>query len=271
MNDPQRNDERLLELLADRSLFELSAEEQAELRALLANSNIDPDSFEATAALAAAAFTPASHEPLPAHLRQKITAAAPAHLAATRKSTPLASTSRTLATPANRTPTSRGARFRETLAWFAAAACLVLSLFTWSASHRATNLTASEARAALLREAPDATKLDWTATPDPTAKGATGNVVWSNAKQQGYLDFKGLAKNDPKVNQYQLWIFDAKQDERYPIDGGVFDIDSTTGDVIIPINAKLHVVDPTMFAITVEKPGGVVVSSRDRIALLAKK
>ena len=73
-----------------------------------------------------------------------------------------------------------------------------------------------------------------------------------------------------KETQYQLWIFDAKQDERYPIDGGVFDVDPQSGDVIVPIRAKLHVVDPKMFAVTVEKPGGVVVSSRDRIALLAK-
>ena len=55
----------------------------------------------------------------------------------------------------------------------------------------------------------------------------------------------------------------------------MFDVDSTdldkaTGDVIVPIRAKLHVVDPKIFAVTVEKPGGVVVSSRDRIALLAK-
>ncbi len=271
MNDPQHNDERLLELLADRSLFELSADQQAELRALLANSNIDPDSFDSAAALAAAALTPVSHEPLPAHLRQKIAAAAPAHLATARKSTTPSSATQTFVAPASRTSLSRGIRFQEVVAWCAAAACLMFAFYNWSATQRATNLTASEARAALLREAPDATTFDWTATPDPTAKGATGNVVWSNAKQQGYLDFKGLAMNDPKVNQYQLWIFDGNQDERYPIDGGVFDIESMTGDVIVPINAKLHVVDPKMFAITVEKPGGVVVSSRERIALLAKR
>jgi hypothetical protein len=271
MNESERINQRLLDLLADQSLFELSAAEQAELRTLLANSNIAAESFETTAALAAAALTPAAHEPLPAHLAQKIAAAAPAHLATARKSAPPTSTSQSFVTLASRAPSSPATRLRETLAWFAAAACLLFALYTWSASHRDTNLTASEARATLLREAPDATKIDWTATPDPTAKGATGNVVWSNAKQQGYLDFKGLAKNDPKVNQYQLWIFDANQDERYPIDGGVFNIDSTTGDVVIPINAKLHVVDPKMFAITVEKPGGVVVSSRERIALLAKK
>jgi hypothetical protein len=39
--------------------------------------------------------------------------------------------------------------------------------------------------------------------------------------------------------------------------------------VIIPITAKLEVRDPAMFAVTIEKPGGSVVSSRDRIVVLA--
>ncbi|MBK6751223.1 MAG: hypothetical protein IPG67_14780 [Acidobacteria bacterium] len=38
------------------------------------------------------------------------------------------------------------------------------------------------------------------------------------------------------------------------------------GDVIIPIDAKLKAKNPAMFAITVEKPGGVVVSDRKKIA-----
>ena len=37
-----------------------------------------------------------------------------------------------------------------------------------------------------------------------------------------------------------------------------------------PINAKLFVQDDFMFAITMKKPGGVVVSSRERLPLLAK-
>ena len=38
----------------------------------------------------------------------------------------------------------------------------------------------------------------------------------------------------------------------------------------MPIQAKLHVEEVYMFAITIEKPGGVVVSSRERLPLLAK-
>ncbi len=41
-------------------------------------------------------------------------------------------------------------------------------------------------------------------------------------------------------------------------------------EVVVPIAAKLDVARPYMFAITIEKPGGVVVSSRKRLPLLAK-
>jgi hypothetical protein len=100
----------------------------------------------------------------------------------------------------------------------------------------------------------------------------TGDVVWSDARQEGYLRFRGLPANDPKRYQYQLWIFDAGRDERFPVDGGVFDIARVTadGDVIVPIRAKLPVGRPGLFAVTRERPGGVVVSDRKEIACLAK-
>jgi len=80
----------------------------------------------------------------------------------------------------------------------------------------------------------------------------------------------GLAANDPGEFQYQLWIFDQGRDERFPVDGGVFDVPSGADEVIVPISAKLDVDRPYLFAVTVEKPGGVVVSSRERIAILAQ-
>jgi len=53
------------------------------------------------------------------------------------------------------------------------------------------------------------------------------------------------------------------------VDGGVFDI-TDDGKVIVPIEAKLPVGAPTLFAITVERPGGVVVSDQGRIAMVGK-
>jgi len=97
----------------------------------------------------------------------------------------------------------------------------------------------------------------------------SGDIVWSDAKQQGYIRLTGLPKNDPSAAQYQLWIFDENQNPKTPIDGGVFDV-TADGEVIIPVNAKLKVRNPSLFAITVEKPGGVVVSLQERVAALAK-
>jgi anti-sigma-K factor RskA len=83
--------------------------------------------------------------------------------------------------------------------------------------------------------------------------------------------FRGLKSNDPSQSQYQLWIFDANRDDRYPVDGGVFDIPAGgTGEIIVPISARLNIDKVTLFAITVERPGGVVVSDRSRLPLLAK-
>jgi anti-sigma-K factor RskA len=117
---------------------------------------------------------------------------------------------------------------------------------------------------------PDTISLSFKPGPDPDGKTVSGTLVWSAHAQKGYLRFRGLPKNDPSKGQYQLWIFDSKQDERYPIDGGIFDIDTATGEAIVAIDARLKVVEPKLFAVTIEKPGGVVVSSRDRIVALAQ-
>ena len=50
----------------------------------------------------------------------------------------------------------------------------------------------------------------------------------------------------------------------------MFDVDPKTGDVIVPITARVTVREAALFAVTVEKPGGVVVSKRERIILTAK-
>jgi hypothetical protein len=42
------------------------------------------------------------------------------------------------------------------------------------------------------------------------------------------------------------------------------------GEVVIPINAKLQVRKPKMFAVTAEKPGGVVVSKQGKVMAIAK-
>lgn len=164
-------------------------------------------------------------------------------------------------------------RRRFPVAWVAAAASMAIAvgagLYARDATKAERSPAPGEARSQLLASAGDVRTLAWTATADAAAKGASGDVVWSAAQQRGYMRFVGLAANDRTAWQYQLWIFDRARDQAYPIDGGVFDVTSS-GEVIVPITAKLHVDDATLFAVTVERPGGVVVSKRERIVVTAK-
>ncbi|MEM6458342.1 MAG: anti-sigma factor [Planctomycetota bacterium] len=101
------------------------------------------------------------------------------------------------------------------------------------------------------------------AVREPGYEQVTGRVAWSDAAQAGYLVFEGLPVNDPAETQYQLWIVDPQRDE-LPVDGGVFDVAehlAADGRAYVPIDAKLPVASPAAFAVTVEKPGGVVRSA----------
>ena len=96
-----------------------------------------------------------------------------------------------------------------------------------------------------------------------------GEMVWAAGEQHGVMSLTGLAPNDPAESQYQLWIFDADRDERYPVDGGVFDV-PVSGETVVPFAPRVPVGRATLFAVTVERPGGVVVSDRSRLPAVAK-
>ena len=130
-------------------------------------------------------------------------------------------------------------------------------------------LTPAEERAAMLSK-PDALKVSLGVTKEPAAAGATGDVVWDPVKQRGFVRFVGLKPNDPQLHQYQLWIFDGQRDQRYPVDGGVFDVPADAVEMVVPIRAALQVHDPKAFAVTLEKPGGVVVSDLSHVIALGK-
>ena len=84
------------------------------------------------------------------------------------------------------------------------------------------------------------------------------------------MTFRDLPPNDPTRRQYQLWIVDGKRDAAHPVDGGVFDMPNGQTDVVIPIDPKILVHDAQAFVVTVETVGGVVVSDREQIVVLAK-
>lgn len=162
--------------------------------------------------------------------------------------------------------------------WLAAAAMLALWLRGPSTPTAgvaaAPTATAASAAASWVRDSLIAvdsaiTRIAWAPTADSTALGASGDVVWSTRAQRGVMRLIGLKSNDVKRWQYQLWIFDKTRDQRYPVDGGVFDVPAGATEVFVPIHARVPVGSAIMFAVTVEPPGGVVVSTRERVALLA--
>jgi hypothetical protein len=169
----------------------------------------------------------------------------------------------------------------STSGWYAAAACLLLAVVGWwprieSAGHGLTHgispLEPAAERARLQLIAHDGSQLGrwpWQAESGLPA-GVEGEVVWSGTRQQGYLTLTGLEANDPRLQQYQLWIVDASRDERYPVDGGVFDVPAGARHVTVPVHPAVQVAEPIMFVVTRERAGGVVVSDRSQLVALAR-
>lgn len=275
------NKDRIMNLLADRATQGLSQEEWVELNELLEkHPQWDNPYFDLTAA--AVSLTDLEiDEPLPDELRRKIMANAFQYVNAEQPAGKGESSAlrqeQAAPEPASRQPGAlvvfpQKTNLRQMLGWYVAAACLILALAGWwpRLTQRTEPVNLLALREQLLAESNDLIKTDWQPANPQSGQPLSGDVVWSNAKQQGFMRFRGMPTIDPQVGAYQLWIFDANQDERFPIDGGVFAVDQKTGEVIVRINAKLKVAQPTLFAITIEKPGGVVVSKRDPIVAVAK-
>ena len=120
----------------------------------------------------------------------------------------------------------------------------------------------------LIQGESDTQRLEFASASD-SYKGLSGEVIWNDEKQEGYMSLENLAVNDPTINQYQLWIVDPERDE-LPVDGGVFDITQKDGKSIIPIRNALAINKPVAFVITLEQSGGVVKSKQEVVVALAK-
>ena len=284
---------RIDELRADRATVGLSPAELAEFEAVLGHDpDLDASSLELTAAaIELACFDTDATEALPDAVRDGLRRQA-SHFsqAQTRRLatvTPIdvgRGASGIIAESATDALVGPSTGASTVLPWLAAAAAALIAAVGWFrpveptapaveppvvAETPAPEPTPSVERQLLLTSGGDALQLPWTATEDPASQGATGDLVWSNTEQRGYMRFEGLQPNDPTVTRYQLWIFDGTRDDRYPIDGGLFDVQES-GEVVVPIDARLDVSKPVLFAITVEQPEGVVVSDRERIVLVAQ-
>ena len=277
-------EDRLLELLADEATQGLAPEELRELEDLLAEHDapsLGRDDLALAAAAADRAFAARVgevEEPLPAALRERILASAPTGGAATAGSRP---TLTPVPPPAGARPVTSGPHVSEPagphdpapppgpgsgfLGWLVAVAASVLALLGWIDDDAPnprplTQPQLVEARKLFLNGTPDAVRADWAATGDAgeAFAGVTGDVAWSVDQQTGYMRLAGLPVNDPDEQQYQLWIVDPTRDDE-PVDGGVFDV-TRDGELVVAIDAKLEVDSPRVFALTLEQPGGVVVS-----------
>jgi len=285
MNEEQKD--IFFDLLTKKAIYGLDAAEQAQLDAMdPGNAELEFNSLEMAAA-AISMMGAADDEPMPASLRSKIIADANAFVVEQNE--------QTVAWPPTTNDDDKGyvtdveekssGSWLGWLGWASAAvACIALALNLWFTRvqpgpgpeiakappvETPRTLSPAELRDEMLRAATDTIKATWAVGNVKELTQVVGDVVWSDQKQAGYMRLKGLPVNDATKEQYQLWIFDKNQDKATPIDGGVFNV-SAEGEVVIPINAKIAAASPEMFAITVERPGGVVVSKRGKIAALAK-
>lgn len=256
---PPNTLDRLYELLAERQNGTLTDALAAELDRLLADpaaAQVERE-FEASHASLLMAFADPIPARMPADAKSRMEAIGVGLIAPASRSVP---------------------RRTGSIGWIAAAIATLIAAVGWLRTPPAPptppvvrELSVGEKLAALLKDPATAT-VTLAAQKEPAAKGASAQAIWNNQKQQGYLRLKGLAQNDPTKEQYQLWIFDSTR-ETYPIDAGVFDvsqaqIDPATGDTLIPIRPSVPVRNPAAIAVTLEQPGGVVVTTKERLALL---
>lgn len=290
---PNRDEKHLQELMAGKVLGDLSNDELREFAELFSTINAkDLQELELAAAAVqlaladpvesqsvADAATDSAPAGLPDFLRQKIAGEAvryvfPAsnqalHVSSRDETRQVANAERK--EPA-RPPQPSQPAWREVVAWLTVAASLFVAASLWFNGLKEDRITrvasAVESRLALLNDTQKVIRVDWASGKTPFANAVTGDVVWNNESQQGFMRFVGMPPNDPTQEQYQLWIIDPDRGAE-PVDGGVFDI-ASTDEVVVPIQAKLKVQKAAAFAITIEKPGGVVVSSQARLPLLAQ-
>lgn len=271
-------EERLLDLLCKQAVEGLTPEDTKEMYELQSSHDvaIDLHSLEMTAAaISLSGVRP--DDKLPDHLKGAILARADQFFA--EKSVDRAP----LRAPVETAPKSTSSMW-ALLGWLAAAAaCIALAVNIWVSRSDGPNiarpdrtptptpeqLSPSQQRERFMAAASDMVKAEL-GPAAVTELRPSGDVVWSNEKQTGYLRVTGLPKNDPNRQTYQLWIVAGNQDPKTPVDGGTFDINSD-GEVIIPIDAKVRTLDPKAFAITIEKPGGVVVSTKPHAAVAPVK
>lgn len=265
IRDPQRDqgdpadgasEDDCVALLCDRALVGLDDAERLALeRSLARRGALDDAAFDLVAArLDCALHADRPLEPMPTHLRATCVASIE-RLADPSRPVDHSASAGHLAPAAGRSLT-------PWLGWAIAAVLAIAAVVpvvrrTGGGPPPRPPIASDAARIALLK------------TDDPLCASASGELVWDESAQRGRLVVTGLEPNDPRALQYQLWIFDATRDERFPVDGGLFDVPND-GRAVLEIAPPVPIREASLFAVTVEPPGGSVVSDR-RIVLVGKR
>jgi hypothetical protein len=245
-----RERERLLDLLADRAVGELAPADAAELADLLARAPDEAGYEDLVGGLILAADDPDAGD-MPPALRSGLLGKGERMVGPGVAGRIDASADAGRVGPGAATPGQGG-----WVGWVAASP-MVPSLPT-----PAQRLMALEAE-------PDTRIIPLEGQGELAAAGKAGEIVWNARLQEGFLRLSALPDNDPDQAQYQLWIFD-KTRETYAVDGGVFNVARPgAGEVVVPFEPKLGVGDAAAFAVTRERPGGVVVTDQSGLVLLA--
>jgi len=274
--------DEMFDLLADRAAFGLDDDEATQLDALIDRHGwVREDCLDEVAALLAVSFeeADAASEEMPADVAERIRAGVHAAIDAgdpgvlgrigpadpTTGDAPIA-------------PAGGGGGVMGWLGWVAAAAAIAVAVMVANPTETARPQNRAQL-VAWIDQHPAAVQWDWAPGLVDPDEDATGLVTFDPETQEGYMLIKGLEPNDPRFQQYQLWIWDQEREPDpanpaplaenvHPVDGGVFDVNGE-GEAVIPIDAKLIVGKPYLFAITVERPGGVAKSGKEHVPLIA--
>jgi hypothetical protein len=265
------------DLLADHATVGLDDHEAAHLHELLSQypaPGFERISHELAAAAIDLLIAPSQGQALPSAVRMRVEAQAARWLGPTTPvETSIGAPGARIRISGSRNASPYGVAAR--LGWLAAAAAVLLALAAWwpgtgRGKHQEPDVGAQR-QALLVKEGTmlatwgDFNALDSGAVPE--VQGVKGDVVYDEAAQTGFMRFVGLPVNDPAKEQYQLWIIDSRGLGQR-ISGGIFD-STTERELIVPIAPGIRTRGASIFAVTIEQPGGTWVSDMERRVVLA--